>query len=326
MSQRERATTLLRDVVPSSDAAAALEAEIFCSDHESYNKAVRRVVAAARRAGASALPAADDAAALSAFVESALSPPARALGLRETREIRVVRATDNGGAPSRLEPPMPEDKERLALYVPRVLPEASCRELIQRTELAGYVPAMMSAVGGGQVLRPDIRDNERVILWDKDTADALWQSLRPHVPTHVDGKSALGLSEKLRFYKYDGSRGQSFAKHIDDSTVLDGQQSQLTVLVYLNEGFEGGHTRLCVFDDRFVDRSVDVQPATGAAFVFDHRILHAGMPVTRGLKYAMRTDVLYSVRRDADAAGGDRNLPTPGPETRETRAQAEPGR
>ena len=58
---------------------------------------------------------------------------------------------------------------------------------------------------------------------------------------------------------------------------------------------KGGRTRLCVFDDRFVDRSIDVQPDTGAAFVFDHKILHAGLPVTSGVKYALRTDVMFAI-------------------------------
>ena len=44
--------------------------------------------------------------------------------------------------------------------------------------------------------------------------------------------------------------------------MLDGQQSQLTVLLYLSDGFEGGATRLCVFDDRFVDRSIDSTQST----------------------------------------------------------------
>ena len=77
--------------------------------------------------------------------------------------------------------------------------------------------------------------------------------------------------------------------------MLDGLQSHHTVLIYLNEQFEGGRTRLAVVDERYVDRSVDVQPASGAAFVFDHRILHAGMAVTSGVKYAVRTDVLFRV-------------------------------
>ncbi len=296
MAQRARATALLAEVA-SAAVATALEALLFQTHGASYGKAVRRVVAAARRSGDAQLPAAGDADALKAFVERAVEPPATVLGRREQREIRVVRASDENGAPSRLEPPLPEDSEKLALYVPNVLADDTCRALIARTEKLGYAVAMMSVTGGGVVHRPDIRDNERVILWDGDVAADLWQLLRPHVPAQMDGKPAVGLSAKLRCYRY--TAGQSFAKHVDDATVLDGQQSKLTVLVYLNEGFEGGHTRLCVYDDRFVDRSIDVQPATGAAFIFDHRVLHAGMPVVRGVKYALRTDVLYSVRAES---------------------------
>ena len=213
-----------------------------------------------------------------------------------------MRATDSeGGAPSRIEPPLAEDSSKLAIFIPGVVDKASCQALIERTEASGYTLATMSVAGGGQVHRPDIRDNERVILWDASLASELWHGIQPHVPETIDGKPAVGLSEKLRFYKY--STGQSFAKHIDDATVLEGMQSKLTVLLYLNDQsvcpfystFDGGHTRLCVFDDRAVDRSIDVAPAAGAAFVFDHRILHAGQPVTRGVKYVLRTDVLYRV-------------------------------
>ena len=288
-AQRKRASALLTEAT-SSEIAIALEGLLFHAHRESYSKAVRRVVAAARRAP----PATTDDKALRAFVEVALAPPMAALGRREARTVRVVRASDNGGAPSRLEPPLPDDKDRLAIYIPNLLEEARCQELIERTEQVGYAVAMMSLAGGGQVHRPDIRDNERVILWDDGIADRLWQRLQEHVPGSVDGTAAVGLSEKLRFYKY--TPGQSFAKHVDDPTVLDGQQSRFSVLVYLNEGFAGGHTRLCVFDDRFVERAIDVQPSTGAAFVFDHKLLHAGMPVTDGVKYVLRTDVLYSVR------------------------------
>lgn len=292
MSQRDRARQLL-STAASAELAAALERHIWDTYHESgYNKNVRRVVAAARRA-VDALPSANNVEVLRAFVARAIEPPASVLGRRLAREIRVVRASDNEGAPTRIEPPLLEDEDKLAIYIPNVVNVDFCRKLIDRTERIGYETATMSVTGGGQVHRPDIRDNERAIVWDRDVAEQLWQRLKPHLPASLGGKAAVGLSEKLRFYRY--SQGQSFAKHVDDATVLDGQQSKLTLLVYLNESFEGGSTRLCVFDDRFVDRSVDVQPSTGAAFVFDHKILHAGLPVISGIKYALRSDVMYDV-------------------------------
>ena len=65
------------------------------------------------------------------------------------------------------------------------------------------------------------------------------------------------------------------------------------VLVYLNEGFGGGATRLYGAGD-----AVDVVPATGAALLFPHghhadSVFHEGRAAEDGVKYVLRTDVLY---------------------------------
>ena len=64
------------------------------------------------------------------------------------------------------------------------------------------------------------------------------------------------------------------------------EESLLTFMVYLNEGFAGG-------DTRFYDYDVSVTPRTGMALLFQHFTLHEGCSVTAGVKYALRTDVMY---------------------------------
>ena len=54
----------------------------------------------------------------------------------------------------------------------------------------------------------------------------------------------------------------------------------------LNDEIEGGETAL-------PDHEVVIRPVTGTALVFFHPILHEGREVTRGTKYAVRTDVMY---------------------------------
>ena len=66
----------------------------------------------------------------------------------------------------------------------------------------------------------------------------------------------------------------------------DDEQSLLTFMVYLNEGFAGGETR-------FFESGVTVTPRTGLALLFQHFLLHEGASVTAGVKYALRTDVMY---------------------------------
>lgn len=57
--------------------------------------------------------------------------------------------------------------------------------------------------------------------------------------------------------------------------------------MYLNGGFEGGATAF-----RESRASLLVTPERGKALVFYHRQLHEGLPVVRGRKYVLRTDVM----------------------------------
>lgn len=38
-----------------------------------------------------------------------------------------------------------------------------------------------------------------------------------------------------------------------------------------------------------------VRAQAGDVLIFDHRLLHEGAAVTSGVKYAVRTDVMYSI-------------------------------
>lgn len=138
---------------------------------------------------------------------------------------------------------------------------------------------------------PLYRDQDRVIRDDPDLARTIFDGLRPALPQTIGELRLLGVNERLRLYRY--GPGQRFAPHMDhwyqpSSHVI----TLLTVLIYLNEGFEGGETR-------FMEQVEDVVlPRTGMAAVFQHKIRHEGAPVRRGTKYALRTDVLYEADSD----------------------------
>jgi hypothetical protein len=57
----------------------------------------------------------------------------------------------------------------------------------------------------------------------------------------------------------------------------------------LNENFEGGATTLVLEGE-------DVKPKEGMLFLFEHKIMHCGRPVTEGTKYVLRTDVMYRLK------------------------------
>ena len=61
------------------------------------------------------------------------------------------------------------------------------------------------------------------------------------------------------------------------------------MLVYFNGNFEGGETRFMEQLDQ------TVVPTPGRAAIFQHKIRHEGLEIRRGVKYAMRTDVIYGL-------------------------------
>ena len=165
------------------------------------------------------------------------------------------------------------------------LSASECAALITLTEGVGYEAAPITTAAGF-VMRPDIRNNTRVILDDDARSAALWSRLSPLVPAVSGEDRPIGLNERFRFYRYDP--GERFALHTDGCyRRQNGEESLLTLMIYLNDGFGGGETT-------FPELDVRITPKTGMLLLFRHELLHAGEAVTRGRKYVLRSDVMYS--------------------------------
>lgn len=108
--------------------------------------------------------------------------------------------------------------------------------------------------------------------------------------------STVEQGEPLLILRYHP--GQEFRRHVD---ALPGVRNQRvkTALVYLNQGFEGGETA-------FTRADLGIRARTGNAIIFgnlgpdgraDLMSEHAGLPVTRGVKYLasrwIRRDALF---------------------------------
>jgi hypothetical protein len=166
--------------------------------------------------------------------------------------------------------------------VQELLSPEECRELIELTDATGREAAPITTASGF-VLRPDIRNNTRVILDDPDRAEALWLRVCDDVRTFLRGRQAIGLNERLRFYQSDPC--ERFAPHRDGAYHRDdGESSLLTLLAYLNEGFSGGAT---------IAEGPPILPRRGMALIIEHQLLHEGAALTRGREYVLGSDVMY---------------------------------
>jgi prolyl 4-hydroxylase len=168
--------------------------------------------------------------------------------------------------------------------IERVLDPAECGKLISRIEALGPTDAPVTT-RQGFVMRPDIRNNTRVMFDDVPLAAALFAKVRSAIPDELEGMSPLSANERLRCYRY--APGQYFAPHFDGSFVRSKtERSLLTLMVYLNDPPEGGETH-------FPDAEVTVRPRAGLALLFDHHLLHESRTLRAGLKYAVRSDVMF---------------------------------
>lgn len=176
-----------------------------------------------------------------------------------------------------IEVPMRFESERLLWTVENVYTSEECREFIALIERSAPTLATNN---------PIYRDQDRVIRDAPAFATELFGRLRPHLPNRMGPLHLAGLNERLRFYRYNP--GQRFHPHTDHwYQPKDTQITLHTVLVYFNEDFEGGETR---FEEQLEQIVV---PKPGLAAIFQHKIRHEGCPVRAGVKYAMRTDVIY---------------------------------
>jgi prolyl 4-hydroxylase len=187
-----------------------------------------------------------------------------------------------------LEDPLLVRRAPFMAVVDDALSAAECEALVDRMEALVPAAAPITTMRGFE-MRPDIRNNDRVMFDDKELAASLFERLREIVPARMQEEGAdvapVGLNERFRGYRY--SPGHRFAPHFDGAYVRDrDERSQLTVLFYLNDGFTGGQTA-------FGDWEVAVSPRRGQALLFYHPILHEGRVVVSGRKYVLRSDVMY---------------------------------
>ena len=233
-------------------------------------------------------------------------------GAKTAAPSALAGALSSHGAPEGRSSARPVDvpwgRGRTCFTVDGFLTTEECARLIEISEGCSYEPALVNIGMGRQMLMSDVRKSGRVIIDSPEAVEIIWRRLQHLVPSEiVPGVSskwhAVGLNERLRFLKY--TPGDYFAPHSDGRFVQEqpgphkGETSYMTVMLYLNEPTKGGETNFLNPRDQF--EAVSVWPRAGLALVFDHDLQHEGAMLQRGVKYAIRTDVMFA-RGDAPPA------------------------
>ena len=124
------------------------------------------------------------------------------------------------------------------LVIHDFLSREECAALIRRSEDLVYGPGTVA-----DVVIEQVRNNERVLVDDLSLATNLFHRAEPLLPAVIEGHGLVGFNERWRFYRY--RPGQTFKPHRDGSYMRmeSWEESQMTFMIYLNEGMKGGETR-----------------------------------------------------------------------------------
>jgi hypothetical protein len=204
-----------------------------------------------------------------------------------------------------------------AFQLLNVLSQEECQRFIDITESLGYLDDAPVS------LPRKVRHNSNV-TWvvDEQTDGLIWsrcQHLFTDPNNHFDGKPALGINGRFRFYRYGA--GDFFSTHTDGSwpgsRVIDNELvanaypdrwSQMSFLIFLSDDFEGGSTQFLVNKDNpelparraQEAETVNVRTPAGSVLCFPHgrhplHCLHGSQVITSGTKYIIRTDALFEL-------------------------------
>jgi hypothetical protein len=186
-----------------------------------------------------------------------------------------------------------------------------CKQLIELTDSMGYLETdkVGSAVRTG---RPPA--SKACWLMPLEQCQSFFERLKPLLPNQYGDRHITGINPRFRFYKYHPGYmlgmhqdvGMYPLSYVDEDGELrynysqDTQMSLMSLLIYLNEDFVGGCTSFFNLDeDQNVVNKIPIVPKCGDAVVFwhgDHPLspYHEGSLVENGVKYIIRTDILFS--------------------------------
>ena len=169
-----------------------------------------------------------------------------------------------------------------------VLTPRECQDIIRGIENKN---AFAPSTSRGPKFGEAWRRNGRFQTDDDAFADALWRS--SGVAQFFSGglEDARGLNGNIRVYRY--THGEHFGPHIDERVMARGRWSAYTAVFYLSDVEEGGRT---IFYDVKGRAEHFVEPRVGRALFFRHGAHcceHEGEQVRRGVKYVLRSDVMF---------------------------------
>lgn len=187
--------------------------------------------------------------------------------------------------------------DKFAIILDNVFTKEECNNLIELSEKTpeNYELAKINVGYNQQRINTSYRNSQRWLNFNKTLADSFFEKIKDYIPKKFENRNVSCLNERLSFLKY--FPGEYFKSHMDGRYTRpdNSESSYITVQIYLNDlnVEDGGETT--IFKDSFngIHQEYRVIPKIGRVLLFEHEIEHEGSILQNGIKYCIRTDVMY---------------------------------
>lgn len=172
--------------------------------------------------------------------------------------------------------------------MPHVLTPSECAALIGAAQ-GKFSPSTVVGHRGVSGTR-----TSQTAWMSRENAGAAWPIVEKirEAAAHATGIHDMARYEALQMVRY--AEDEMYQAHFDSALVLSPGKTKIrrvaTLIVYLNDDFEGGETSFPKLD-------LKIRPVAGKGALFynldsngeEHAMsLHESLPVTRGVKYAVQ--------------------------------------
>ena len=180
--------------------------------------------------------------------------------------------------------------DKILLSIDNIFTEKECEDLIKISENKGYkIASLYTDNDGKEHIYEDFRKSKRCIIDNEDLAKRLEKIMYKHIPQVYKNKKYHSINPRFRFLKYNKSG--YFSRHSDNHYKTNTITSLITILIYLNDDYEGAYT---TFYSSFENKNGFVLvPKKGMVCLMDQDIGHCVPELISGTKYIIRTELMY---------------------------------
>lgn len=199
-----------------------------------------------------------------------------------------------------------------ALLISSILSDQECVQILENISYEDYIDTNLD--------RPEnehdiLRISHRSSRDEPEFALLLFARLRPFLPEVISipvedenyGPFSQGTwllretHERISCLKYEA--GGMFCLNRDVIYMKNEHyRSLFTVLIYLNDDYEGGSTQLHSDEREII---YEIVPKVGMAFVMPKKMLYEECRVINGTKQAIKIDIMYEREGELDLSGYD---------------------